>query len=366
MIKLFLCGDVMTGRGIDQALPFPGNPLIYEPYVQDARVYVELAQRKNGFFQIPVSFEYIWGEALEEFQIRKPDFRLINLETSVTQSKEYWEGKGINYKMNPLNIESLSVAKIDYCSMANNHVLDWGYQGLSDTLKILNQKQISCAGAGLNLIQAMQPAILSRKHKRVLVFSLGTSDSGIPEEWKAESKKPGVFYLVQLSSENAHYLSEWIEKFKKPGDIVVVSIHWGGNWVHKIPRAHIEFAHALIDSGNVDVIHGHSSHHILGIEIYKGKPVLYGCGDFINDYEGITGQEEFRGELSLMFFITIDTASGYLKELILVPLTKYQFRLNRVLQQDFQYLQNKINSFGNNLNSRLIPESANSFKVQWN
>jgi poly-gamma-glutamate capsule biosynthesis protein CapA/YwtB (metallophosphatase superfamily) len=73
------------------------------------------------------------------------------------------------------------------------------------------------------------------------------------------------------------------------GDIVVASIHWGGNWGYRIPSAHIAFAHALIDKSQVDVIHGHSSHHPIGLEVYKGKLVIYGCGDFINDYEGISG-----------------------------------------------------------------------------
>ncbi len=85
-IKIFLCGDVMTGRGIDQILPHPSNPVIYEPYVRDARRYVELAEMANGEISRPVSFSHIWGAALHELKRVSPDLRIINLETSITAS----------------------------------------------------------------------------------------------------------------------------------------------------------------------------------------------------------------------------------------------------------------------------------------
>ena len=99
MITLFLCGDVMIGRGIDQILPYPSNPRIHEPYVKDAREYVEIAENKNGLIPRPVRFDYIWGDALKHFAKLTPDLRIINLETSITSSEDFWR-KGINYRMN--------------------------------------------------------------------------------------------------------------------------------------------------------------------------------------------------------------------------------------------------------------------------
>jgi hypothetical protein len=64
-LRVFLCGDVMTGRGIDQALPHPVDPVLYEPYVRDAREYVDLAEKAHGAFQRPVTFDYIWGETFK-------------------------------------------------------------------------------------------------------------------------------------------------------------------------------------------------------------------------------------------------------------------------------------------------------------
>jgi poly-gamma-glutamate synthesis protein (capsule biosynthesis protein) len=71
-VKLFLCGDVMTGRGIDQALPHPGNPRLHEPCVENASEYVKLAERANGPLRLPIDFSYIWGDALEVFEREKP------------------------------------------------------------------------------------------------------------------------------------------------------------------------------------------------------------------------------------------------------------------------------------------------------
>ena len=65
MISLFLCGDVMTGRGIDQVMDYPSDPVIYEPYMRNAYGYVQLAEQANGPIPKPVDYSYIWGDALD-------------------------------------------------------------------------------------------------------------------------------------------------------------------------------------------------------------------------------------------------------------------------------------------------------------
>jgi poly-gamma-glutamate capsule biosynthesis protein CapA/YwtB (metallophosphatase superfamily) len=89
-MNVFLCGDVMTGRGIDQVLPHPGNPVLYESYVHDAREYVRLAERVSGPLARPVDPAYIWGDALAEMWQAETDVRIINLEASVTSSDDAW------------------------------------------------------------------------------------------------------------------------------------------------------------------------------------------------------------------------------------------------------------------------------------
>ena len=345
-IKLFLCGDVMTGRGIDQILPHPCAPLIHEGYLKDARDYVRLAERASGPVPRSVDEAYIWGDALRELERTRPDVRIINLETAVTRSED-WVAKGINYRMHPSNIGCLTVAGIDCCALANNHVLDWGATGLVETLETLRGAGLGSAGAGRQRDEAQAPAELPLAGGgRILVYALGTEDSGIPTSWEAGAAKPGVDWLADLSPQSAERLSERIHAARRPGDRVVASIHWGGNWGYRISPEQRQFAHSLIDSAGVDIVHGHSSHHPKCIELRRGKLILYGCGDFINDYEGISGHEEFRGDLAVMYLPEIDGETGALLALELVALCRRRFRLERASDVDVRWLCGLLNAEG--------------------
>jgi poly-gamma-glutamate capsule biosynthesis protein CapA/YwtB (metallophosphatase superfamily) len=119
---------------------------------------------------------------------------------------------------------------------------------------------------------------------------------------------------------------------------VVVSIHWGPNWGYEVSAAERQFAHALVDEADVSIVYGHSSHHAKGIEVYRNRLILYGCGDFINDYEGITGYDEFRGDLRLMYFVRIDRANRDLAGLEIVPLQAHRFRLVHASENDVEWL----------------------------
>jgi poly-gamma-glutamate synthesis protein (capsule biosynthesis protein) len=123
----------------------------------------------------------------------------------------------------------------------------------------------------------------------------------------------------------------------------VASIHWGGNWGYEIAQAQSQFAHLLIDRGHVDVVHGHSSHHVKGIEVYRERLILYGCGDFLTDYEGIAGYERFRDDLGLMYFASVDPASGALQGLRMVPTRIRRMRLERAPLADVLWLRDVLN-----------------------
>ncbi len=325
----------MTGRGIDQILPHPSRPDIYESYLRDARAYVTLAEELNGTIPKPVDFNYIWGDALEELARFAPQVRIINLETSITTSDDYWPGKGINYRMHPDNIACLNSANIDCCTLANNHVLDWGYAGLSDTLATLKEAGIASVGAGQDNSQAQQPITFeTASGARVLLFSFGSQSSGIPSAWAATDSKAGINLIAEGSAQWIGQLASIVPGMKKPGDTVVCSIHWGGNWGYEIPAIRRRVAHQLIDTAAVDIIHGHSSHHPVGIEVYRQKLILYGCGDFINDYEGIGSYEDFHGELCLMYFVCFNTEKSQLDKLTMVPLKMKGMQLVRPDKQD--------------------------------
>jgi poly-gamma-glutamate capsule biosynthesis protein CapA/YwtB (metallophosphatase superfamily) len=366
LITIFMCGDVMIGRGIDQVLPHPCDPVIYEPWVRDAGEYVALAEKANGPIQQPVSFSYIWGDALEELERVAPDVRIINLETSVTKSDDYWKGKGINYRMHPENIHCVTAAGIDCCALANNHVLDWGYSGLTETLEALKKVNVKSAGAGQNLEEAETPAVMEVEKKgRVILFSYGSETSGIPFSWAASEDKPGVNLLQDFSDKTVEYIRENVRKVRQQGDIVIASIHWGSNWGYEIPREQREFAHKLIDTASVDIVHGHSSHHVMGIEVYEDKPIIYGCGDFLNDYEGIGGYEDFRADLALMYFVSVDLSTGKLVCLHMTPTQIKNFKANRSSRADALWLRDILNREGKEFGTRVELNKDNKLTLQW-
>jgi poly-gamma-glutamate capsule biosynthesis protein CapA/YwtB (metallophosphatase superfamily) len=381
-IGLFLCGDVMTGRGIDQVLPHSGNPVLHEPDVRDAREYVQLAGSAHGPIARPVSFEYVWGDALGELQRGRADLRIINLETSVTCSEDYWPGKAVHYRMHPGNIGCLSAptfwptswptltgcltaAGIDCCCLANNHVLDWGYQGLEETLQTLDRAGVARAGAIRSAAEAEAPAMLDMAGKgRVLVFGLGSTTSGIPWQWAAARDRPGVNLLKDLSEETAWRVAGRIRQARRPGDVIVASIHCGSNWGHEIPDEQVRFAHRLVEEG-VDIVHGHSSHHVKAIEVYRDRPILYGCGAFLNHYEGIAGIQDYRGDLTLMYLVRVDTRQGRLVEARLVPLQVRRFRLNLASEADARWLCDLLNRQGAPFGTRGQLENDSSLTLRW-
>jgi poly-gamma-glutamate synthesis protein (capsule biosynthesis protein) len=341
-ITLFLAGDVMTGRGVDQILARPSVPELHEPFVTDAREYVRLAEQVSGPVPRGVASDCIWGDALPEWERMAPAARLMNLETSITRSDEY-ERKGINYRMHPDNIGCLRAARVDVCVLANNHVLDYGTLGLIETLETLERADIRAVGAGRNRDEAVRPVVHGLPGgQHLIVGACAHESSGVPDHWAALTDEPGVYLLPDLGDETAVDVAAGVARHKLPGDIAVLSIHWGGNWGYDVPRQHINFAHRLVEGG-IDIVYGHSSHHVRPIEIYRDRLILYGCGDFIDDYEGISGYERYRDDLALMYFPSLSPQTAQLLTLEMAPLQIRHIRLNRASAADARWLCDNVN-----------------------
>jgi poly-gamma-glutamate synthesis protein (capsule biosynthesis protein) len=362
-LRLFLCGDVMTGRGIDQLLPHPCHPELFEPWVTDAREYVALAEQRHGALPRRVAPDYPWGDALTELAERAPDLRIVNLETAVTADGAPWPDKSIHYRMHPRNAVCLDAAGIDCCVLANNHVLDWGHRALVETLETLHGLGIRTTGAGRNAAEATEPAVFEQAGSRVLVFGLGFPSSGIPEDWAAGPDRPGVHLLPWADAAAADRVAALVAQHRRQGDRVVVSVHWGPNWGYRITPEQRAFARRLVATGTADVVHGHSSHHPIGMERHAGRLILYGCGDFLNDYEGIAGYESYRGDLSLMYFVTLSRRDGALEALDLVPLQVHGMRLRRARTADAQWLADRLDR--ENRDQGLRVRAGATLEVGW-
>lgn len=339
VVTLFLCGDVMLGRGVDQILPCPGDPALREAWVRDARSYVELAEAASGPIPAPVPPAWPWGEALPVLAAAAPDVRIVNLETSVTRGDAFAPEKEVHYRMHPANLPALEVARPDVCVLANNHTLDFGRAGLLETLDSLTGAGLPVAGAGRDAESAHAPAVCPvADGVRVLVFALGMTSSGIPGSWAATADLAGVAYVPAATAEAAAVVVERVRRVRSPGDLVVVSVHWGSNWGYHVPREQIRFARALVDGG-VDVVYGHSSHHPRPVEVYRDRLILYGCGDFIDDYEGISGYEQYRDDLRIAYFPSLTAATGRLADLRMVPLRARRMRLEPATEEDRAWLR---------------------------
>jgi poly-gamma-glutamate capsule biosynthesis protein CapA/YwtB (metallophosphatase superfamily) len=352
-VRLLLTGDVMLGRGVDQILRHPSDPALFESYATSAGDYVRLAEKRNGPVRRPVDFDYVWGDALDEIRWRKPDLRIINLETAITTSR-FPEDKGINYRMNPANIAVLRAAEIDACVLSNNHVGDWGRTGLIQTLDTLGHAGIVQVGAGRNRREAEAPAILPLEGKgRVILIASGSTTSGIPRNWAARDDEPGVNLLPNSVATVITTVRNVVDPLKGENDIVIVSIHWGSNWGYEISEFQRDVAHGLIEHAGVDLVHGHSSHHPRSIEIHRNKLVLYGCGDFINDYEGIASYEKYRGDLTIAYIVSLALKGGRLLNLEMLPFRIRQLRLERARHDDAHWLAETLNRMSVSLGTKI-------------
>jgi poly-gamma-glutamate capsule biosynthesis protein CapA/YwtB (metallophosphatase superfamily) len=285
MITLTLMGDVMLGRGVTEAL--------------------------HRRFLRP---EELWGDVLP--LLDTTDLRIINLECPLTDHDQPWtrSPKRPHFRARPSTIEVLRAARIDACSLANNHTVDYEEVGLLDTLKHLDAAGISYAGAGRNRSGAAEPAILavpSEPARRVALLAF--TDNEPP--FAAGTERPGTNYLpVSMRSDVLGRVEEAVSGVRGMGvETIVFSNHWGRNWLERPTEHFRRFARAVIDVG-VDVYYGHSPHVFQGVEIYRGKPILYATGDFIDDYPV---NAEFRNDRSFLFRVSME--GGTLKRLDLVP-----------------------------------------------
>ena len=227
--------------------------------------------------------EYPWGDTLNIF--KKADLGISNLECVISDKGQPWTvtPKVFHFRSDSKNIAVLNKAKINMVSLANNHVLDYEEEALLDCLEILDRNNIEHAGAGIDFVDASSPAILEIpiKENAYKVGMIAFTDN--EAVWEALDQ-PGIFYVpVDLKDKRTQVLMNEVEKTKKDADLLILSAHWGPNWGYRPQPNHVFFAQALIDVG-ADIIFGHSPHVFQGVEIYKGKPILYSAGDFIDDY----------------------------------------------------------------------------------
>lgn len=220
----------------------------------------------------------VWGDTLPV--LAGADLRIANLECVLARGGTPWPGKVFHFRSAPQNVACLTAAGIDAVSLANNHTLDYGPEALLESVAALDAAGIRHAGAGADDDAAWSPAVVRAGGLDVglVAFTDNTPD------WAAAPRSPGVAYApVDAAHPLGRRLREVVRATRPAVDVLIVSAHWGGNWGAEVPAEHRALAHALVEDG-ADLVFGHSPHIVRGIEVYRGRPVIYGAGDFIDDY----------------------------------------------------------------------------------
>lgn len=314
-MRIALTGDVMLGRVVDQ-------------YVIRNR---------------SVRPEALWGDVLPI--MLTADCRLINLECVISSQGEEWHPttKAFHFRARPRALDFLQAAKIDGVTLANNHVLDFGTDALRDCLALLDRTGIKRTGAGATLQEALTPALFGLPQGRVAVVALTDNEP----EWEATGTKPGVNYVAyQGNGLQEPYRSRMIQVLalaRRQADLVIVSAHVGPNWGAP-SRAIQALAHQLLDMG-ADLYWGHSNHTPQGIEVYKGKTILYSTGDFVDDY---AVDKDERNDLSFLFMLELD--KGRIGRIMLHPVRIEGLGVRLADEREWQFLkrtmQAKCKAFG--------------------
>ena len=228
--------------------------------------------------------EQVWGDVLPH--LAQADLRIVNLECALTTHRRQWTRtrKTFHFRADPEAVRVLQAARIDACALANNHILDYEERGLRDTLSVLDKAGIRRAGAGANDKEAAAPALLEVPGAAPCRLALLSFTDNEPD-FAASADDPGTNYLeVSLQEATLARITDSIAQARAQGAaLVVFSNHWGANWVERPSPEFRSFARRVIELG-ADIYHGHSAHICQGIEIYRGKPILYDTGNFIDDY----------------------------------------------------------------------------------
>jgi poly-gamma-glutamate capsule biosynthesis protein CapA/YwtB (metallophosphatase superfamily) len=363
-----MLGDVMLGRLIDAAvLPHP----VDEEWEGD-RSMTDLGQRYRGKYltQQDLSeekyYNRLWGDTTE--LLTKSACNMINLECCVTTWDKKFP-KTFNYRTNPANIGALTYVPIHFACLANNHVLDYQTPGMMDTLKTLNSTDIKFAGAGKDLKEASKAAVveLPSVDHRMNVISFADHGSNIIREgkdvWAATDTRPGIWYvdIEKLNSNDRKDIAHTVrESAAKAGSTLnVVSAHVGPNWSWTVRPAIRSLAKTLMQEGGVSIFHGHSSHHIQGVEFIDGKPVIYGAGPFLDDY---AVDADYRNDLGFIYQYELPPVSATTQCSPIVwahPIRIKEFRVSRIKEADdpdFKWLASTMTKLCRNLGSNAEAE----------
>ncbi|HOW32200.1 MAG TPA: CapA family protein [Bacteroidales bacterium] len=220
-------------------------------------------------FIIDENYDKIFHDIMPE--IKNADIAITNLESPVTLLLRSINKTGPAIKANPKTMAALKYAGINLVTLANNHIMDYGAQGLTDTINSCKKNMIDFVGAGLNVDEAAKPFIITVKGKKIAFINIAEN------EWSTtDGKMPGANPLNPFTN---FYT---IQQARYESDHVFVIIH-GGHEKYSLPSPGMKQLYRFFIDAGADAVIGHHTHFYSGYEIYKGRPIFYSLGNFIFD-----------------------------------------------------------------------------------
>ncbi len=277
------------------------------------------------------NFSWVWGNTIKFFH--NSDLRLINLECVISSKGKPDPRSYFHFRANPKAIKVLKKAKIDFVSIANNHVMDFGEEALIEMLELLRKNKIAYAGAGKNIEEASRPAFLEKSNFKISIISAADH----PKWWEADKNKPGINFISIDSIKHLERIKKSIEIAKRVADIIIFSCHIGPHFRTRPSKEFINFARKILDLG-ADVYWGHSNHIPQGVEIYNEKIIIYDSGDFVDDY-AVDKFEYFSNDQSFIFILKINKNKKIDSlELIPVKIDSFKMQVNLAEGEDFDLI----------------------------
>ncbi len=299
---LIFCGDTMLGRTVNERVRDAGRMAVWKDVLPT-----------------------LWSA----------DLVLVNLECALTRHRTEWtdgERKAFYFRADPSAVETLVAAGIDFASLANNHVLDYGVEGLRETIEVLDAAGIAHAGAGMDLAAASRPARLDADGMRVAVVACADH----PEAWAADTGRPGIRFVRIGSETDLERIARSLSEARAGADLVVLTLHWGPNMRDRPTKEFRRFARAAIDAG-ADVVWGHSAHVVQGIELHRGRPILYDTGELVDDY---AVDPELRNDIGALFQAHV--RGPIVDEVAVLPLRIDDMRTGRAADEDRAWFVRKF------------------------
>lgn len=220
--------------------------------------------------------------------LRSADITLVNLEAPLTKGGTEFKDKKFRFRASPVAAKALKSAGITTVTLANNHSMDFGTQGLRDTISALSQVGIRHVGAGMTLAEARKAVIYEIRGTRVAILGYSLT---LPQEFWGTQHQAGTAPLLEK------LVQADIAAAQKQAEIIIVTVHWGEEGTTRLRPYQTRLAHMIIDAG-ADAVIGHHPHVLQGIEVYKKGIIFYSLGNFVFGSKGRANQNSLLARLS--------------------------------------------------------------------